>query len=73
MSGEFKMTIGRAVREIAQYYSSEESFAIKTGKHLPNRGAIIGVIKDLRRVMFPDILEQRILRTRRRNILSEIH
>lgn len=33
--------------------SSEESFAIKTGKHLPNRGAIIGVIKDLRRVMFP--------------------
>ena len=47
------MTIGRAVREIAQYYSSEESFAIKTGKHLPNRGAIIGVIKDLRRVMFP--------------------
>ena len=53
MSGEFKMTIGRAVREIAQYYSSEESFAIKTGKHLPNRGAIIGVIKDLRRVMFP--------------------
>ena len=34
MNGEFKMTIGRAVREIAQYYSSEESFAIKTGKHL---------------------------------------
>lgn len=53
MSGEFKMTIGRAVREIAQYYMSEESFAIKTGKHLPNRGAIIGMIKDLRRVMFP--------------------
>ena len=47
------MTIGRTVREIAQYYMSEESFAIKTGKHLPNRGAIIGVIKDLRRVMFP--------------------
>lgn len=53
MNGEFKMTIGRAVREIAQCYSSEESFAIKTGKHLPNRGAIIGVIKELRRVMFP--------------------
>ena len=53
MKGEFKMAIGRTVREIAQYYSSEESFAIKTGKHLPNRGAIIGVIKDLRRVMFP--------------------
>jgi serine O-acetyltransferase len=53
MSGDIKMTIGRTVREIAQYYSSEESFAIKTGKHLPNRGAVIGVIKDLRRVMFP--------------------
>lgn len=53
MSGEFKMTIGGPVREIAQYYMSEESFAIKTGKHLPNRGAIIGMIKDLRRVMFP--------------------
>lgn len=53
MNGEFKLVIGRAVREIAQYYSSEESFAIKKGKHLPNRGAIIGVIKDLRRVMFP--------------------
>ena len=52
MNGEFKLVIGRAVREIAQYYSSEESFAIKKGKHLPNRGAIIGVIKDLRRVMF---------------------
>ena len=26
---------------------------IKKGKHLPNRGAIIGAIKDLRRVMFP--------------------
>ena len=53
MNGEFKLVIGRAVREIAQYYSSEESFAIKKGKHLPNRGAIIGVIKDLRRVMCP--------------------
>ena len=53
MNGEFKLVIGRAVREIAQYYSSEESFAIKKGKHLPNRGAVIGVIKDLRRVMFP--------------------
>ena len=29
----------------------EESFSIKKGKHLPNRGAIIDVIKELRRVM----------------------
>lgn len=72
MKGEFKMAIGRTVREIAQYYSSEESFAIKTGKHLPNRGAIIGVIKDLRRVMFPGYLERRILRTRHRSILLAI-
>lgn len=53
MDGEFKLVIGRAVREMAQFYSLEESFAIKKGKHLPNRGAIIAVIKELRRVMFP--------------------
>lgn len=53
MDGEFKLVIGRAVRELAHFYSLEESFAIKKGKHLPNRGAIIDVIKDLRRVMFP--------------------
>ena len=53
MNGEFKLIIGRAVREMAQFYSSEESFSIKKGKHLPNRGAIIDVIKELRRVMFP--------------------
>lgn len=53
MDGEFKLVIGRAVREMAQFYSLEESFAIKKGKHLPNRGAIIGIIKELRRVMFP--------------------
>lgn len=53
MSVDMKMTMGRAVREIARYYSSEESFAIKSGKHLPNRGAVIGVLKELRRVMFP--------------------
>ena len=51
MNGEFKLVIGRAVREMAQFYSSEESFAIKKGKHLPNRGAIIGVIKELRRFL----------------------
>ena len=53
MDGEFKLVIGRAVREMAQFYSSEESFAIKKGRHLPNRGAVIEVLKDLRRVMFP--------------------
>lgn len=53
MNGEFKLVIGRAVREIARYYSSEESFAIKKGRHLPNRKEIITVIKELRRVMFP--------------------
>lgn len=53
MSVDMKMTMGRAVREIARYYSSEESFAIKSGKHLPNRGAVIDVLKELRRVMFP--------------------
>ena len=53
MNGDMKMTMGRTVREIARYYSSEESFAIKSGKHLPNRGEVIEVLKELRRVMFP--------------------
>ena len=73
MDGEFKLVIGRAVREMAQFYSSEESFAIKKGRHLPNRGAVIEVLKDLRRVMFQAILEQKILRTQHRNILLVIH
>ena len=53
MNGDMKMTMGRTVQEIARYYSSEESFAIKSGKHLPNRGEVIEVLKELRRVMFP--------------------
>ena len=53
MSDNIKVTIGNTVRDIADYYLNEESFAIKKGRHLPNRGAIIGIIKDLRRIMFP--------------------
>lgn len=53
MNGDLKMTIGKAVEDIASYYASEESFAIKTGRHLPNRGEIISVLKNLRRIMFP--------------------
>lgn len=53
MNGDLKMTIGKAVEDIASYYASEESFAIKTGRHLPNRREIIEVLKDLRRIMFP--------------------
>lgn len=53
MSEEIRGTIDNAVRDIAEYYLSEESFAIKRGKHLPNRREIISVIKELRRLMFP--------------------
>ncbi len=53
MNGDLKTTIGRVVEEIAGYYASEESFAIKTGRHLPKRGEVISVIKNLRRIMFP--------------------
>ncbi len=53
MNDDLKTTIGRAVGDIADYYASEESFAIKTGRHLPHRGKIINVLKSLRRIMFP--------------------
>ena len=53
MNEQIKSTIGKSVQDIAKYYSFEESFAIKRGKHLPNRGEIIGIMKKLRRVMFP--------------------
>lgn len=53
MSEDIKTIIDNTVKDIADYYSSEESFAIKKGKHLPNRREIIGVLKILRRVMFP--------------------
>ena len=35
------------------YYGAEEIFFTDPDKHFPNRNAIIGVIEDLRRVMFP--------------------
>lgn len=50
---EIRTTIDQTVKNIAEYYSSEESFAIKRGRHLPNRREIIAVLKELRRVMFP--------------------
>ena len=41
MNGEFKLVIGRAVREMAQFYSSEESFAIKKGKHFAKKMGVL--------------------------------
>lgn len=48
------------------YVTDEESI------HLPNRGTIIGIIKDLRRVVFRDISEMRIYPVRCRAIFSAI-
>lgn len=41
------------VAAIAKNYSAREIFFTKPNAHFPNRRTIIGIIKDLRRVMFP--------------------
>ncbi len=47
-------TIQAAVSEIRDTCSREEVFITEEqDRHLPNRGEIIGIIKDLRRVIFP--------------------
>ena len=49
-----KNTIDRIVRDITAVCENEDVFAgDRDGARLPNRGAIIGIIKDLRRVIFP--------------------
>ena len=41
------------VGAIAKNYSTPEIFFTDPDKHFPNKKAIIGIIKDIRRVMFP--------------------
>lgn len=41
------------VAGIANNYTAEEIFFTDPDKHFPNKKAVIGIIKDLRRVMFP--------------------
>lgn len=44
----------KVVEEIAEVYRSHSEICFNcTDRHFPSRGAIIGIIKDLRRVLFP--------------------
>ena len=49
----FNENLESIVAAIAKNYSSPEIFFTDPDKHFPNKKAIIGLIKDLRRVMFP--------------------
>lgn len=49
----FNENLDNIVEAIAKNYSSPEIFFTDPDKHFPNKKAIIGIIKDIRRVMFP--------------------
>ncbi len=49
----FKDNLDTIVAAIAENYSSPEIFFTDPDKHFPNKKVIIGIIKDIRRVMFP--------------------
>lgn len=49
----FNENLDEIVSAIAQNYSAREIFFTDPDKHFPNKKAIIDIIKDLRRVMFP--------------------
>lgn len=53
MSKEIKSIISEAVKDIASNYENNDIYAGDCSSRLPNRGEIINIIKDLRRVMFP--------------------
>lgn len=53
MKKEIKEIINDAVLEISDNYREQSLFTAREGRKLPNRGIIIGIIKDLRRIMFP--------------------
>lgn len=49
----FNEILGSHVSKIAANYSAEEIFVTKERSHFPNRDAIIGIIADIRSLMFP--------------------
>lgn len=53
MSEIFKMNIQDIVSDITANYLTEELFLAKDNGRLPDRSAVIGVIRELRTVMFP--------------------
>lgn len=53
MDKNIKEIIHDAVVEISDNYKEQSLFCTQSGKELPNRGAVIGIIKNLRNLMFP--------------------
>lgn len=53
MSQEFNERLPHLVQNITNNYGAEEIFFTKPGLSFPNRSSIIGILKDLRRLMFP--------------------
>ncbi len=49
----FGDNLDRIISGIEKNYEADEIFFTKPGKHFPNRAAVEGVLKNLRRVMFP--------------------
>lgn len=50
---DIKKIIQNAVSEISENYTQQSFFTTNNGDIIPNRQVIIGILKDLRRVMFP--------------------
>ena len=50
---EFEQSVINTVGEITSNYRKSELICLNKTKHLPNRNEIIGIIKDLRKIIFP--------------------
>ena len=53
-----ELEIIETVKKIKKNYENSDILCLKKTKHLPSRGEIIGIIKDLRGVMFPGYFEE---------------
>lgn len=46
------------IRKVKKNYENSDILCLKKTKHLPSRGEVISIIKDLRGVMFPGYFEE---------------
>ncbi|MDO4977604.1 MAG: serine acetyltransferase [Eubacteriales bacterium] len=53
MEDSIKTIIFEAAKELAETCEEKDYIVSNAGRHLPDRGVVIGIIKDLRRVIFP--------------------
>ena len=53
---ENKTAILNAVERITENYRNEELFISKNGRNLPDRSAVIAIVRDLKSVIFPGYL-----------------